>query len=98
MLMESTRKTFNQKLVQRGTLIFAKHKTWQEGQAGIVTEASPDLLRVQYPPEIQNVLNHFFISAAEVEDGEWEIRYSPDGLESVYAYPERREGQEDETE
>lgn len=91
LLFDSTHKAFDQEKIRRGTLIHAKHKSWQEGQSGIVTEVLPDLLRVQYPPTIQNVLNHYFISVSEVENGEWQLRYSSDGLETVETYPERSE-------
>lgn len=93
MLVESAKKTFDQEAVPRGALIHARHRSWQEGQSGIVTESSPDILRVQYPPTIQNVLNHFFILASEVEAGEWEIRYSSDGMKTVKTYPERSENE-----
>lgn len=88
LLIDKARMVFNLDEISRGTLIYAKHKTWNEGQGGIVTEASEDLLRVQYLPTIQNVLNHYFVSAAEVNDGEWEIRYSNDGLETVSIFPD----------
>lgn len=87
LLVNSEIRTFNLDEIGRGTLIFARHKSWDEGQAGIVTEASGDLLRVQYPPSIQNVLNHYFIPVSEIE--EWEVRYSNDGLETVMEYPEQ---------
>ncbi len=89
MLLVNTKRTeCNLDELGRGTLIYAKHRSWPKGQTGIVTEASGEVLRVQYLPSIQNVLNHFFIPAAEVEYGEWEIRYSSDGLLNVAAYPE----------
>lgn len=44
------------------------------------------MLRVQYFPEIGNVLNHFFIPVSEVEAGQWNIRYSNDDLLSVKTY------------
>lgn len=88
LLVNTERIEFNLDEITRGTLIYAKHKSWSKGQTGIVTEASGDMLRVQYLPSIQNVLNHFFIPAAEAESGEWEIRYSSDGLLNVVAFPE----------
>lgn len=89
MLLVNTERTeYNLDEISRGTLIYAKHRSWPEGQTGIVTEASREVLRVQYLPSIQNVLNHFFIPAAEAESGEWEIRYSSDGLQNVAAFPE----------
>ena len=89
MLLVNTERTeYNLEEISRGTLIYARHRSWPSGQAGIVTEASGDMIRVQYLPRIQNVLNHFFIPAAEAESGEWEIRYSNDGLLNTTAFPE----------
>lgn len=89
MLLVNTERTeYNLDEISRGTLVYAKHRSWPQGQTGIVTEASGEVLRVQYLPSIQNVLNHFFIPAAEAESGEWEIRYSSDGMLNVAAFPE----------
>lgn len=89
LVIDTDKKLFNLDEICRGTLVCARHQSWQEGQAGIVTEASEDIIRVQYPPTIQNVLNHYFIPAREVADGEWEIRYSNDGLGTISVYPEK---------
>lgn len=89
LVVDADRQIFNLDEICRGTLIYARHSTWQEGQTGIVTEASEDVIRVQYPPAIQNVLNHYFIPVKEVADGEWEIRYSNNGLETVLIYPDK---------
>lgn len=98
LLVNTERIGFNLDEITRGTLIYAKHKSWPKGQAGIVTEVSGDMLRVQYLPSIQNVLNHFFILAAEAESGEWEIRYSSDGLLNVASFPEQPPEPEEEEE
>lgn len=89
LLVNAERKEFNLDEINRGTLIYAKHKSWPEGQTGIVTDASGEMIRVQYLPSIQNVLNHFFIPAIEAEAGEWEIRYSGD-LENIVSFPEKK--------
>lgn len=88
LLVNTEKKEFNTEEISRGTLIYAKHRSWPEGQPGIVTEVSENVLRVQYLPSIQNVLNHFFIPVTEAETGEWDIRYSIDGLQSVIRFPE----------
>ena len=89
LLVNAERKEFNLEEINRGTLIYARHKSWPEGQTGIVTDASVDMVRVQYLPSIQNVLNHFFIPAIEAEAGEWEVRYSGD-LENIVSFPEKK--------
>lgn len=87
LLADEKKQVFNLDEICRGALIYAKHKTWQEGHAGIVTEASGDTLRVQYLPSVRNVLNHYFIHASEAAGGEWEIRYSADCLVTVSVFP-----------
>ncbi len=96
LLVSAERKGFNLEEIKRGTLVYGKHRSWPEGQTGIVTDASWDMIRVQYLPDIQNVLNHFFISAEEAEAGEWEIRYSSDGMENVVCFPDGQQEQGEE--
>ena len=67
--------------IRRGTLIYAKHRSWKEGVSGIVYHASVERITVLYPNEKTNTQNHFFIPVSE--DGEWEIRYSNDGLLTI---------------
>ncbi len=100
LLIDVSRKEFNPKEIARGTLICAKHKSWDEWQAGIVAEVSGTMIRVLYLPSVYNVQNHYFIRAEEVENGEWEIRYSPDALTNIKEYPEKKEegGDEDGSE
>lgn len=90
LIIDSDSKMFNLKEIHRGTLICAKHSTWTDEIAGIVTGADKTCLRVQFPPSIQNTLNHYFIYAEEVIRGEWIIKYSDD-LETVSKYPEDEE-------
>lgn len=72
---------FDMDEVRRGTLIYAKHRTWKEGISGIVYHVSEERITVLYPNEKTNTQNHFFIPVSE--DGEWEIRYSNDGLLTI---------------
>lgn len=88
LINDNTIKAFDLDQVSRGTLIYAKHSSWSEGVTGIVTEATAITLRVQFLPPIRHVLNHTFIHAYEVADGQWEIRWSSDGLQTVNVYPE----------
>lgn len=82
------RAEFNAEEIRRGTLIFAKHKTWKEGIQGIVYHTSPEQITVMYPNSLTNTQNHFFIPVSEVSNNEWEIRYSNDGLQSIQKYQE----------
>lgn len=84
---------FNTKEIRRGTLIYAKHKTWDKGEMGFVTSAKEDEVIVQYPPAVGNVTNHFFLPVEEVVNGDWEIRYSND-MQTVIVY---QEGDADES-
>lgn len=81
--------------IKRGTLIYAKHRTWKDGEKGFVTSVNEKEVIVQYPPVIGNVTNHFFLPAKEVVAGEWEIRYSND-MKTIISYPEG-DGDESET-
>lgn len=74
--------------VRRGTLIYAKHRTWKEGISSIVYHASEERITVMFPNEKTNTQNHFFIPVSEVYKNEWEIRYSGDGLRTVQEYKE----------
>lgn len=82
------RAEFNLDEIRRGTLIYAKHRSWKEGKSGIVYHASAERITVLYPNEKTNTQNHFFISVSEVYKNEWEIRYSGDGLRTVQEYRE----------
>lgn len=84
------RAEFNAEEMRRGTLVFAKHKTWKEGISGIVYRASAEQITVMYPNSLTNTQNHFFIPVSEVYKNEWEIRYSGDGLRTVQEYKEPR--------
>ena len=84
---------FNTQEIKRGTLICAKHSTWQDWKSGIVTAVKENLLRVEFPPEeIGCIVNHYCIPASEVAAGQWQIRYSSDELESIRTYPEVTDG------
>lgn len=82
------RAEFNLDEIKKGTLIYARHKSWNEGISGIVTRAIESQITVLFPHEKTNTQNHFFIPAVEVETDQWEIRYSNDGLQTVHAYGE----------
>lgn len=94
LIIDNGAKVFNTDEIQRGTLVCAKHSTWEEGIAGMVTSVTSECVRVQFPPSVQNTLNHYFIYASEVENGEWVIKYSDD-LETIRSYPEEEAGEVD---
>lgn len=87
LLVDKMGKEFSEKEISRGSLVYAKHMTWDAGVTGIVTEVTKDMVRVQYIPAIRNVMNHFFIKADEVQKGQWILRYSNDGLLTIKTYP-----------
>lgn len=76
--------------IKRGTLIWAKHRSWAEPVTGFVMYAGDDDVIVQYPPTLRNVTNHFHIPAKEAGSKEWEIRYTND-METITKYPEESE-------
>lgn len=87
LIIKGSTEQFNTEEIKRGTLIYAKHRTWAEAEKGFVVSANTEEVIVQYPPNIGNVTNHFFLFASEVAAGDWEIRYSNDMLE-ILTYPE----------
>ena len=90
MLKDSAEKVFDTLLIEKGFLVYAKHKTWPEGKAGFVTSITEQEIIVQYHPGRGNVTNHFFLPSKEVAAGEWEIRWSKD-LSQLSCYPEKEE-------
>ena len=93
LIIDNDTKVFNADEIHRGTLVCAKHSTWDKEVAGIVTSVTSECVRVQFPPSVQNTLNHYFIYATEVEKGDWIVKYSDD-LEIISRFPEE-EGEED---
>lgn len=87
LIITGTVDQFDTNAIKRGTLIWAKHKTWKQAEAGFVITALPNEVIVQYPPQIGNVTNHFFIPVKEAAAGDWEIRFTND-VKQVYEYPE----------
>lgn len=81
LVTENPRAAFDLAEIERGYLLWGKHRTWNEGKAGFVTSATEDQLIVQYYPGIGNVTNHFIVPVAEAVDGQWEIRWSADMTE-----------------
>ena len=57
---------FDMDEVRRGTLIYAKHRTWKEGMSGIVYHVSEERITVMFPNEKTNTQNHFFILHAPI--------------------------------
>lgn len=86
LLIETATKVINLAEIGRGTLICAKHKTWDKAISGIVTDATEERILVTYLPDTQNIQNHYRIHASDIESGAWDIRYSADGMETVKVY------------
>ena len=51
LIVKEPTEKFNTEEIRRGTLVYAKHKTWENGEKGFVTTASEDEVIVQYPPK-----------------------------------------------
>jgi len=78
LVTEKPVKVFDLSEIGRGYLLWGRHYTWDRGRAGFVTSATEGRLVVQYNPGIGNITNHFIIPVQEVEEGQWEIRWSAD--------------------
>lgn len=90
LVIEATTSVFDTEQIEKGYLLYAKHRSWDEGRGGIVTSVTEDRLIVQFHPGIGNVMNHFFVPASEVADGQWIIRWTKD-LTEVWSVPEEEE-------
>lgn len=86
LLINSDAKVFDTSIIQRGCLVYGRHKSWKEGKAGFVSAVTEREIIVQYHPGIANVTNHFFIPADEAAEGKWELRWSDD-LREIHEYP-----------
>lgn len=84
-LKDAAGKVYDTEVIQRGYLVYAKHKSWPEGKAGFVTAVSEREIIVQYHPGIANVTNHFFVPASELAAGQWELKWTKD-LSEVQEY------------
>ena len=85
LVIEEPAITFNLESIKRGDVIWAKHKTWNEGKGGFVSAVNERQIVVQYSPGIGNVVNHYIIEAREIEG--WTVRWSSD-LTEIHEYPE----------
>ena len=69
LIIRNPTNVFDTEEIQRGTLIYAKHKSWSNGERGFVVSVTGNKATVQYPPQIGNFTNHFFSSdAASLDD------------------------------
>lgn len=104
LVTEKPTAVFDTEQIQRGDLLWGRHRTWSEGKAGFVTAVTKEQLTVQYYPGIGNVSNHFHIPVSEAIEGQWEIRYSADmtevqeyGIKVDESQPEMEGGEDGES-
>lgn len=97
LVTEKPRAAFDLAEIERGYLLWGRHRSWKEGKAGFVTSATEDQLIVQYYPSIGNVTNHFIIPVSEAVGGQWEIRWSANMTE-VKEYGIEADGDQQEAE
>lgn len=97
LVIEKPVKSFDLTQIECGYLLWAKHSTWSEGKAGVVTTATENQLIVQYHPRIGNVTNHFIIPIDEVVAEHWEIRWSAD-MAQIQEYVAKEDNDQPEPE
>ena len=51
LIIRNPTNVFDTDEIQRGTLIYAKHKSWSVGEQGFVVSVVKDKVTVQYPPQ-----------------------------------------------
>lgn len=76
----------NTEAIAKGDLIRAKYAAWAEERNGQVAAVTRDEIRIIWQPNIRNVTNFFSIYAAELNDGLWTVKWSPD-METFNVYP-----------
>ena len=76
----------NAEAIAKGDLIRARYSAWTEERNGQVAAVTRDEIRVIWQPNIRNVTNFFTITAEEIKDGLWTVKWTPD-METVYTYP-----------
>ena len=76
----------NAEAIAKGDLIRAKYSAWSEERNGQVAAVTQDEIRVIWQPYIRNVTNFFTITAEEIKDGLWTVKWTPD-METIYMYP-----------
>ena len=76
----------NAEAIAKGDLIRAKYSAWSEERNGQVAAVTQDEIRVIWQPNIRNVTNFFTITAEEIKDGLWTVKWTPD-METTYMYP-----------
>lgn len=94
LLISENGKVFDTEAIKKGFLISAKHSSWSEWKNGIISSVTAEELRVFYCPGIANVTRFFFISASEVETGQWELRWS-ENMQSIEEYKPKEVGKDD---
>ena len=93
LITKSDAPAINEEAIHKGDLIRAKYSVWTEERNGQVAAVTRDEIRVIWQPNIRNVTNFFSIYAAELADGLWTVKWTPD-METfnVYAGPGKRRG------
>lgn len=77
---------YNLEEIRKGTLIYAKHQSWEHGMPGIATHVTTSCVTVLFQNEKTNTYSRFLIPVSEVVSGQWELRYSNDGMQTVTEY------------
>ena len=86
LIIRNPTNVFDTEEIQRGTLIYAKHKSWSKGEQGFVVSVGKQG-HCAISTADRECHEPFFIYADEVANGDWEIRYSKD-MQTIVKYPE----------
>lgn len=74
---------FNDELLKRGGFLRAKAKGWDEARNGLVTFVGKDMIKALFFTGASTAATYIKITAADVNNGLWELSYSND-LEEIY--------------
>ena len=78
LIKQTERHIFNIEAVKPGRMIYARHKSWEEGSGGYISAVGEDEIVVQCYAGLRNTASHFKILSEEVAKEQWEIRWSHD--------------------
>ncbi len=87
-VVESTKIRVNIREITRGTLFWMKYSSWEEGRSGVAVNVTDEEITVLVLDVSRGFHTHVIITAADLDAGKWQVRYSTDGMLTVTEYPE----------
>ena len=86
LIVKEPTEKFNTEEIRRGTLVYAKHKTWRMEKKGLLQQ-QVKMSDCAVSAKDRKCHKSLFLRAEEVAKGDWEVRYTND-METIVTYPE----------